>query len=62
MRMHSYYTERTLARPPALARIGAVASLANERLDGSGYHRGLSGSAIPATGRILAAADARSRR
>jgi HD-GYP domain-containing protein (c-di-GMP phosphodiesterase class II) len=58
LRMHSYYTERTLARPPALARIGAVASLANERLDGSGYHRGLSGSAIPAAGRILAAACA----
>ena len=58
MRMHSYYTERTLARPPVLARIGAVASLASERLDGSGYHRGLSGSAIPVTGRILAAACA----
>jgi DNA-binding CsgD family transcriptional regulator len=47
-----------LARPPALARIGAVAALANERLDGSGYHRGLSGAAIPAAGRILAVADA----
>jgi len=58
MRMHSYYTERMLTRPPALARIGAVASLANERLDGSGYHRGLSGSAIPAVARILAAACA----
>ena len=58
MRMHAYYTERMLARPPALARIGAVAALANERLDGSGYHRGLSGAAIPAVGRILAAADA----
>lgn len=58
MRLHSYYTERTLLRPPALARIGALASLVNERLDGSGYHRGLSGSAIPVTGRVLAAADA----
>lgn len=58
MRMYAYYTERTLARPRALARIGAVASLATERLDGSGYHRGLSGSAIPVAGRILAAADA----
>jgi HD-GYP domain-containing protein (c-di-GMP phosphodiesterase class II) len=58
MRLHSYWTARVLARPPALARIGAVASLANERLDGSGYHRGLSGAAIPAAGRILAAADA----
>lgn len=58
MRMHSYYTERMLARPTSLARIGAIAALAHERLDGSGYHRGLSGAAIPAAGRILAAADA----
>jgi HD-GYP domain-containing protein (c-di-GMP phosphodiesterase class II) len=57
MRMHAYYTARMLARPSALARIGTVASLANERLDGSGYHRGLSGASIPSTGRILAAAD-----
>jgi HD-GYP domain-containing protein (c-di-GMP phosphodiesterase class II) len=57
LRLHSYWTERSLARPPALARIGAIASLTCERLDGSGYHRGLSGAAIPATGRILAAAD-----
>ena len=58
MRLSAYYTERTLARPPALARIGALAALACERLDGSGYHRGLSGTAIPVAGRILAAADA----
>jgi HD-GYP domain-containing protein (c-di-GMP phosphodiesterase class II) len=58
IRLAAYYTERMLARPPALARIGTIASMANERLDGSGYHRGLAGSAIPATGRILAAADA----
>jgi HD-GYP domain-containing protein (c-di-GMP phosphodiesterase class II) len=57
MRLYSYWTERVLARPPALARIGAIASLASERLDGSGYHRGLAGAAIPVTGRILAAAD-----
>lgn len=58
MRMHAYYTERMLARPKALARIGAIAALANERMDGSGYHRGLSGSAIPVGGRLVAAADA----
>ena len=58
MRVHAYYTERVLARPPELARIGAVAALAHERLDGSGYHRGLGGAALPATARILAAADA----
>jgi HD-GYP domain-containing protein (c-di-GMP phosphodiesterase class II) len=57
LRMHPYYTERVLARPPALARIGAIAALTHERLDGSGFHRGLSGPAIPAPARILAAAD-----
>jgi HD-GYP domain-containing protein (c-di-GMP phosphodiesterase class II) len=56
--MHSYYTERMLAHPEVLARIGAIASLTNERCDGSGYHRGLAGAAIPVTGRLLAAACA----
>jgi HD-GYP domain-containing protein (c-di-GMP phosphodiesterase class II) len=58
MRLHAYYTERTLARPAPLARIGGLASMTNERLDGSGYHRRLPGAAIPAPARILAAADA----
>src|SRR5690242_10241608 len=58
MRMHPYYTERMLARPPMLARLGAIASLTHERSDGSGYHRRLTAPAIPATGRILAAACA----
>src|SRR4029079_10426734 len=58
MRMHAYYPERMLARPEPLARIGAIASLTNERCDGSGYHRGLAGTAIPVTGRLLAAACA----
>ncbi|MDA8435299.1 MAG: LuxR C-terminal-related transcriptional regulator [Actinomycetales bacterium] len=58
MRMQAYYTERVLARPPALARLGAIAALAHERLDGSGYHRGLSGAALSAPARILAVACA----
>ena len=58
LRMHPYYTERMLARPTALARIGAIASLTRERCDGSGYHRGLTGPAIPVTARVLAAACA----
>jgi HD-GYP domain-containing protein (c-di-GMP phosphodiesterase class II) len=58
VRAGSYYTERMLARPPALARLAEIASLSHERLDGSGYHRGLSGPALPATARILGAADA----
>lgn len=56
IRMHTYYAERMLARPPALAQLGAIASLASERCDGSGYHRGLSGAAIPVSARLLAAA------
>jgi HD-GYP domain-containing protein (c-di-GMP phosphodiesterase class II) len=58
VRLSSYYTERVLARPVGLARIGAIAALAHERIDGSGYHRGLTGSAIPRIGRVLAAACA----
>ncbi len=58
MRMHPYYTERMLARPPMLARLGAIASLAHERGDGSGYHRRLTSAGIPAAGRLLAAACA----
>jgi HD-GYP domain-containing protein (c-di-GMP phosphodiesterase class II) len=56
MRMSSYYTERMLARSDPLGRIGAIASMAHERCDGSGYHRGLAGPVIPATARVLAAA------
>jgi HD-GYP domain-containing protein (c-di-GMP phosphodiesterase class II) len=58
MRMNPYYTERMLARPDVLSRLGAIASLTHERCDGSGYHRGLTGPAIPATARVLAAACA----
>jgi HD-GYP domain-containing protein (c-di-GMP phosphodiesterase class II) len=58
LRAASYFTERVLARPPALARIGAIAGLAHERKDGSGFHRGISGEAIPWLGRVLVAACA----
>jgi DNA-binding CsgD family transcriptional regulator len=47
-----------LARPPMLARLGAIASLTHERCDGSGYHRRLTAPAIPVSGRLLAAACA----
>jgi HD-GYP domain-containing protein (c-di-GMP phosphodiesterase class II) len=58
VRMHSYYTERVLARPAILARLGAIASLHHERLDGSGYHRGAPATLLQPVARILAAADA----
>jgi HD-GYP domain-containing protein (c-di-GMP phosphodiesterase class II) len=57
VRLHSYYTERILARSSALARYGAIAGLHHERLDGSGYHRGCRAAALPPAARILAAAD-----
>ena len=57
VRMHPYLTERTLAFSPALAPLAAIAVQHHERLDGSGYPRGLAGSALSPEGRVLAAAD-----
>jgi HD-GYP domain-containing protein (c-di-GMP phosphodiesterase class II) len=57
VRLHSYYTERILARSRSLAHIGELAALHHERLDRSGYHRRLPGTLLPPAARILAAAD-----
>jgi len=57
LRTVPYLTERTLARQPELARFGGIAGMCHERMDGSGYPRGLAGAGIPAPARILAAAD-----
>jgi HD-GYP domain-containing protein (c-di-GMP phosphodiesterase class II) len=57
VRAHPYLTERMFARTPALVEIAGCASMYHERLDGSGYPRGLRGDAIPFSARILAAAD-----
>jgi HD-GYP domain-containing protein (c-di-GMP phosphodiesterase class II) len=58
VRMHPYLTERMLQQSGWLAPLGAIAVQVRERLDGSGYPRGLSGSAISVPGRVLGAADA----
>jgi HD-GYP domain-containing protein (c-di-GMP phosphodiesterase class II)/DNA-binding CsgD family transcriptional regulator len=58
VRMHPYLTERMLHQSAALAPLAAVAVQHRERLDGSGYPRGLSGGAISRAARILAAVDA----
>ncbi|MEA2171321.1 MAG: hypothetical protein QOF76_4621 [Solirubrobacteraceae bacterium] len=56
VRLHPYLTERMLHQAdPELAR---VAVQHRERLDGSGYPRGLAGAAISRPARILGAADA----
>ncbi|HLZ22984.1 MAG TPA: HD domain-containing phosphohydrolase [Ktedonobacterales bacterium] len=57
VRLHPYYTERMLARPPALAHLATIAALHHERLDGSGYYRGIPLAMLPLPARILAAAD-----
>jgi len=57
VRLHPYLSERMLAFSPVLAPLGAIAVQHHERLDGSGYPRGLSGDMITPAGRLLAAAD-----
>jgi HD-GYP domain-containing protein (c-di-GMP phosphodiesterase class II) len=58
VRMHPYLTERILHQSAALAPLGEIAVQYRERLDGSGYPRGLSGASLGRPARILAAADA----
>ena len=41
MRLHVYYVERIFQRPEPLRRIGLLAATHHERMDGSGYHRGV---------------------
>ena len=57
VRLHPYLSERMLAFSPTLASLGTIAVQHHERLDGSGYPRGLSGASLTPAGRILAAAD-----
>jgi HD-GYP domain-containing protein (c-di-GMP phosphodiesterase class II) len=57
VRLHPYLTERMLASSPALAAYGAIAVQHHERMDGSGYPRGLRAESLTPQGRILAAAD-----
>jgi HD-GYP domain-containing protein (c-di-GMP phosphodiesterase class II)/DNA-binding CsgD family transcriptional regulator len=57
VRMHPYYTSRMFSHVPALAEVAECASKHTERLDGSGYPRGLSAPALSPAARLLAAAD-----
>jgi HD-GYP domain-containing protein (c-di-GMP phosphodiesterase class II) len=58
VRLHPYLTERMLQQSRSLAPLGAIAVQLRERLDGSGYPRGLSGAALSQPARVLGAADA----
>ena len=58
IRLYPYLTERILSQSRPLARLGTVAVQHRERLDGSGYPRGLTGPALSVASRTLATADA----
>ena len=58
VRLSPYLSERMLHQSEALRPLGAIAVQHRERLDGSGYPRGLSGAAISRPARVLGAADA----
>lgn len=57
VRLHASYTERILARPPLLARLGALGARDHERLDGNGYPHRLPAGSLPPGARLLAVAD-----
>ena len=57
VRLHPYLTDRMLARVGALAASREIAARHHERLDGSGYPRGLTAAALTPPDRLLAAAD-----
>ena len=57
VRLHAYHTERILRQSSFLAALAPVATTHHERLDGSGYHRGLTAASLTPPARLLAAAD-----
>ena len=57
LRLHPYYAQRILSPLRPFADLARDVSAHHERLDGSGYPAGLSGSGVPIGARVLAAAD-----
>ena len=57
VRLHAYQTERILAPSSFLAALSSPATFHHERLDGSGYHRGITAAMLSRAARLLAAAD-----
>jgi HD-GYP domain-containing protein (c-di-GMP phosphodiesterase class II) len=57
VRLHSYHSERLLSRIPGLSELAHTAACDHERMDGSGYHRGLTAAQLSPSARVLAAAD-----
>ena len=57
-RLHPYFAERLTQRVPGLAAIGAAIAEHHERLDGSGFHRGIRASDLSRPSRLLAVVEA----
>ena len=57
VRQHPSHTFDVLARVPILEELALDAASHHERIDGRGYHRGISGAQMTLTSRILAVAD-----
>jgi putative nucleotidyltransferase with HDIG domain len=57
MREHTAYTLRILERVACFSKLADVAASHHERLDGSGYHRGLAAFDLTRAARVLAVAD-----
>jgi HD-GYP domain-containing protein (c-di-GMP phosphodiesterase class II) len=56
--LHPYLSERVLRRCALLAPLADVAAGHHERVDGSGYHRGVARDQLEVGARLLGAADA----
>ena len=57
MRLHPRFTERILAQVPCLSEVTALAASHHERLDGKGYHTGLTAERLSTPARIMVVAD-----
>ncbi|WP_269044954.1 HD domain-containing phosphohydrolase [Paenarthrobacter sp. Z7-10] len=57
LQMHPYLGERILSRVPGMRSVAELVGSHHERLDGSGYPRGLGEQSLNISQRILAAAD-----
>jgi len=58
VRLHPYYTERVFSQSSFARPVAAIACAHHERLDRSGYHRGIGAAELRKADRLLAAASA----
>ena len=57
VRLHPYHAERIMSQSPFFRPLASIARDHHERLDGSGYHRGVEAGVLSPQARLIAAAD-----